>query len=151
MPGKIAPGTSSDLLAYFPDLLPTFAKLTQATMPSNVDGISILPTLTGQNAAQKIHDYLYWEINGWTAIRQGQWRVVKPDKAKTWELYDLASDPSESKDLASAPPSQPAPMNPFAKAPSPAPTSTSATAAPNTASRMTPVTSPPQAACRRRE
>jgi arylsulfatase A-like enzyme len=103
-PGKIAPGTSSDLLAYFPDMLATFAELTQASAPANVDGISILPTLTGQHAGQKLHDYLYWEINGWTAIRQGNWRAVKPAKAKTWELYDLATDPSESKDLAAAQP-----------------------------------------------
>jgi arylsulfatase A-like enzyme/lysophospholipase L1-like esterase len=103
-PGKIAPGSHSDLLAYFPDLLPTFAEAAKATVPEKVDGISILPTLTGQNAAQKVHDYLYWENYGWTAIRQGTWRAVKPDKAKTWELYDLASDPSESKDLAAAQP-----------------------------------------------
>ena len=97
-------GSHSDLLAYFPDLLPTFAEAAKATVPEKVDGISILPTLTGQNAAQKVHDYLYWENYGWTAIRQGTWRAVKPDKAKTWELYDLASDPSESKDLAAAQP-----------------------------------------------
>ena len=103
-PGKIAPGSRSALLAYFPDMLPTFAEVAQATVPENVDGVSILPTLFGKDAAQKIHEYLYWEFNGWTAIRQGQWRAVKPEKAKTWELYDLASDPSESKDLASAKP-----------------------------------------------
>ncbi len=103
-PGKIAPGSRSDLLAYFPDILPTIAEITGATVPANVDGVSLLPTLLGQNDQQKLHDYLYWEINGWTAIRQGQWRAVKPDKAKTWELYDLATDPSESKDLAAAQP-----------------------------------------------
>ena len=85
-------------------MLPTFAEVAQATVPENVDGLSILPTLLGNAAAQKIHDYLYWEIDGWTAIRQGTWRAVKPNKAKTWELYDLASDPSESKDLAAAQP-----------------------------------------------
>jgi len=103
-PGKIAPGSRSNLVAYFPDILPTFAQVTGASAPADVDGLSILPTLLGQNTAQKIHDYLYWEINGWTAIRQGQWRAVKPDKSKTWQLYDLASDPSESKDLAAAQP-----------------------------------------------
>ena len=44
------------------------------------------------------HDYLYWEFNGWIAVRQGKWRAVKPDKRKTWELYDIASDPGESND-----------------------------------------------------
>lgn len=103
-PGKIAPGTTSDLLAYFPDVLPTFAAVTGAIVPAGVDGLSILPTLFGEKAAQKQHEYLYWEINGWTAIRQDTWRAVKPEKAKTWELYDLATDPSESKDLAASKP-----------------------------------------------
>ena len=50
------------------------------------------------------HEYLYWEINGWIAIRQNQWRAVRPKDNKPWELYDLSSDPSESKDLAAANP-----------------------------------------------
>ena len=99
-PGKIAPRSTSEHLAYFPDLLPTIAELTGATAPSDIDGISILPTLLGKNAAQKQHEYLYWEFQGGTAIRQGNWRAVKPPRATTWELYDLAKDPSESKDLA---------------------------------------------------
>ena len=48
--------------------------------------------------------YLYWEFQGWTAIRQGNWRAVKTTKTTSWELYDLAKDPSESKDLSSAMP-----------------------------------------------
>nr|MDQ3624897.1 sulfatase-like hydrolase/transferase [Verrucomicrobiota bacterium] len=103
-PGKITPGSISDHLAYFPDLLPTIAEVVGAAAPADVDGLSILPTLIGQNGAQKQHDYLYWEINGWTAIRQGSWRAVKPAKSPTWELYELGSDPSESKDLAAGKP-----------------------------------------------
>ncbi len=103
-PGKIAPGSVSEHLGYFPDILPTLAEATGCTAPADTDGLSILPTLLGQSAAQKQHDYLYWEINGWTAIREGQWRAVKPAKAKAWELYDVATDPSESKDLAAAQP-----------------------------------------------
>lgn len=103
-PGKIAPGGTSDLLAYFPDLLPTFAEASGATLPAGIDGSSLLPTFVGKSDQQKQHDYLYWEISGWTAIRQGTWRAVKPAKATTWELYDLATDPSESKDLAAVQP-----------------------------------------------
>ena len=103
-PGKIAPGSVSEHLGYFPDVLPTVAEATGATAPADIDGISILPTLLGQNAEQKQHAYLYWEINGWTAIRQGTWRAVRTKQNAAWELYDVATDPAESKDLAAAKP-----------------------------------------------
>jgi len=106
-PGHIAPGRVSEHLGYFPDQLPTLAEVTGATAPSGIDGISLLPELIGEQAAgrkQKQHDYLYWEIGGWTAIRQGNWRAVKPPRTAPWELYDLATDPSETKDLAVAQP-----------------------------------------------
>ena len=103
-PGKIAPGSVSDYLGYFPDMLPTISEVSGATAPADIDGLSILPTLLGHQAAQKQHEYLYWEIGGWTAIRQGDWRAVRPKANAAWELYDLASDPSESKDLATAKP-----------------------------------------------
>jgi arylsulfatase A-like enzyme len=102
-PGKIAAGSVSDHLGYFPDMLPTMAELAGAKAPADIDGISLVPTLLGKVAAghaQTEHAYLYWEIGGWIAIRQGNWRVVKTPKGKEWELYDLATDPSEAKDLA---------------------------------------------------
>ena len=106
-PGKIAPGRVSEHLGYFPDMLITVAEVTGAKAPSDVDGVSILPELIGEASAgrkQSQHEYLYWEINGWIAIRQNQWRAVRPKDNKPWELYDLSSDPSESKDLAAANP-----------------------------------------------
>jgi arylsulfatase A-like enzyme len=100
-PGKIAPGQESDLLCYFPDIMPTVAEVTGTTPPADIDGISILPTLIGEEAAghpQQQHEYLYWEIGGWTAVRQGDWRAVQP-RDGVWELYDLSTDPSESRDV----------------------------------------------------
>lgn len=106
-PGKIAAGRVSEHLGYFPDLLPTIAEVTGAKPPAGIDGLSIVPELIGEKATgrkQAAHEYLYWEINGWTAIRQANWRAVRPRAAQSWELYDLSSDPSESKDLAAAQP-----------------------------------------------
>ena len=106
-PGKIAPGRVSDHLGYFPDLLPTIAEVAGASAPDDIDGLSILPELIGEAAAghkQAQHDYLYWEIGAWTAIRQGTWRAVRPKATQRWELYDLSTNPSESKDLAAAQP-----------------------------------------------
>ncbi len=108
-PGKIAPGRVSEHLGYFPDILSTFAEVTGAKAPADIDGLSILPELIGESAAghkQAQHEFLYWEIGGWIAIRQGHWRSVRPKANQAWELYDLSSDPSESKNLAAAEPAQ---------------------------------------------
>jgi arylsulfatase A-like enzyme len=117
-PGKIKPGTISDHLWYFPDVLPTIAEVTGAVAPADIDGISFLPTLIGEtNAgrAQEQHEYLYWEIGGQTAVRMKDWKAIQPKPNASWELYDLATDISESKDLSAAKPDVLAQMIQFAE------------------------------------
>lgn len=122
-PGHIEPGRTSDLLWYFPDVLPTLAELAGAKTPADVDGISVVPELLGEQAAgrkQKQHEYLYWEISGQTAVRMGHWKAVKPRGKKRgaeagWELYDLATDIEETNDLAAAKPDVLAKLKGFAE------------------------------------
>lgn len=105
-PGKIEAGRVSDLLWYFPDVLPTLAELTGAAVPGDIDGISIVPELLGNSAAgraQRQHDYLYWEIGDQIAVRMNHWKAIKP-RAGDWELYDLSNDISESNDLSTKQP-----------------------------------------------
>jgi arylsulfatase A len=106
-PGVVKPGASNDYLGAFWDLLPTFAELAAAKVVSHTDGISFVPTLTG-NGAQKKHDYLYWELHekgGKQAVRQGKWKAVRLNAAEnpqgSVELYDLENDPAETTDIAS--------------------------------------------------
>jgi len=97
-PGKIKPGTVSDLPWYFPDVMPTFAELGGVTghVPKDTDGISIVPTLLGEGN-QKMHEYLFWSA-GTRAVRMGKWKGIgKPGSVK---LYDLSVDIGEKNDLA---------------------------------------------------
>jgi len=63
------------------------------------DGLSVAPTLLGL-PGQTQHEYLYWELGDWQAVRLGQWKGVLPKSGKELELYDLATDVSESKNVA---------------------------------------------------
>ncbi len=104
-PGKIKAGTVSEHPSAFWDFLPTVCQIAGAGTPKGLDGISILPTLSGTR--QPKHDYLYWEFyeKGFQqAVRQGNWKAVKLAPGKPAELYDLQNDISESRNVADAHP-----------------------------------------------
>lgn len=99
--GHIAPGQVSDLLWYFPDIMPTFTGLAGIQAPDSCDGISILPTLLGEKykRKQETHTYLYWEYEGQVAVRKGKWKAIKTKKDNSFELYNLTKDIEEKEDL----------------------------------------------------
>jgi arylsulfatase A-like enzyme len=107
-PGRINPGSQSDHISAIWDLLPTFAAAAGNPKVNGVDGISMLPALEGNRQAQKQHEFLYWEIHdpmkGMQAVRFGDWKAVRKGTHKNpyapIELYNLAADPSETKDVA---------------------------------------------------
>ncbi len=103
-PGRVPAGTSSDWVGYFGDVFATLCELTHQTAPKNLDSISMLPTLRGNSASQRDHDYLYWEFyeqGTKQAVRWKDWKAVRmPMITGKTELYDLADDLGESKDVA---------------------------------------------------
>jgi arylsulfatase A-like enzyme len=106
MPGKIAPGTTSDVLTTSVDFMPTAADLAGVPQPSGIDGISILPTLLGQKQAKQ-HDSLYFEIYEpyfQQSVRLGDWKGYRLGTKAPLELYDLKADPAEKQDIAAAHP-----------------------------------------------
>jgi arylsulfatase A-like enzyme len=110
-PGRIPKGITNDMPWGFWDVLPTFCEIAGINSPKNVDGRSVLPALTGK--PQQPQPFLYWELPGYDAKagtfpdeapmqagRMGDWKAVRPEPNGPLELYNLASDPYENKNVA---------------------------------------------------
>ena len=94
------------------DLMPTFLEIAGASYPKTLDGQPLPPmfgkswgpVLAGKAESPRTDkDYLAWQLFGNRALRQGSWKLrwqYKPLGKEDWELFDLAADPAERKDLA---------------------------------------------------
>lgn len=121
-PGKIPAGTTDDSPSQFHDWMATLADVADVPRPALCDGVSLLPTMTGQDSRDPSTVYVEYNQNGRTKDyadfspdKRGQKRgqmqaIVTPDfKAlrtdiqrheDPFQLYDLSGDPSEQKNLA---------------------------------------------------
>ncbi len=102
---KIKPGTTSNHISAFWDVMPTLCDTAGVPAPEFTDGISFLPELLGKKNQPK-HHHLYWEFSGYKgqqAVRMGKWKAIRKNIRKgnlNIELYNLATDPQESKNIA---------------------------------------------------
>ena len=87
------------------DIFPTVVAAAGASLPANpLDGVNLLPYLTGQSKGAP-HHALYWRFGAQAAIRKGPWKMVRLADGQP-QLYNLAEDIGESRDLASAQPAK---------------------------------------------
>lgn len=101
--GKIDEGKKSNFPFAFWDWLPTFADILQTEIKGDTDGVSILPTLTGKGE-QNQRDYFYFEfqeMGGRQAVIKGDWKLLHIGirNGGKYELYNIASDPSENHNI----------------------------------------------------
>ncbi|NMC21058.1 MAG: sulfatase [Thermogutta sp.] len=122
-PGTVPAGTRCREPVMTIDLLPTIAEIIGAALPPHkIDGLSILPLVRGDADAKSPHQalYFYWnkELH---AVRMGKWKLHFPHNYQTLagrpggtggtpapyerasiglSLFDLESDPGETKNLA---------------------------------------------------
>jgi arylsulfatase A len=105
--GTIPAGRVSDHAWAHWDMLPTLTQIAgvQSVTPEGLDGRSMARALRGES--QPAHDFMYWEFHerGFQqAVRMGNWKAVRLKKDAPLELYDLATDPTEQRDVATANP-----------------------------------------------
>lgn len=104
--GKKIPNKVIDSPHISTDIFPTILEACGGN-PSDyeLDGHSILPMLLG--GEEKTHDYIFWEMEGQTAVRHGNYKLVLNGQLVEGEekradvfLSDLDVDPSEQNNLA---------------------------------------------------
>jgi arylsulfatase A-like enzyme len=107
LPGRIQPGTVNNTPCYFADWFPTICDAAGLKQPAGLDGQSLWPVLTGQQPTLPSRKPMIWvfpQYNGQVAVRLGDFKLVRQRlQTRTpgpWEVYDLANDPAETRDLA---------------------------------------------------
>ncbi len=107
-PGRVESGSQTEQVTYFPDWWSTFAELLGESPPTDLDGISLMSHLVGEEAVVE-RNPLVWvfpEYGGQVAVRFGNYKLVHqglnadPSEWQGWELYDLAIDPNEQDNIA---------------------------------------------------
>jgi arylsulfatase A-like enzyme len=113
-PGKIAPRSTCDATICHTNLIATCAEILGEKLPADAgeDSTSILPLLLGKRPEQPVFPaVVHQAADGTLAVRRGQWKLIlgaatadgahEPD-----QLYDLAADIVETRDVAADHPAE---------------------------------------------
>lgn len=122
-PAKVKAGSSCDDTTCLTDMLATMAEVLEKKLPSDAgeDSISMLPNLLGVAEGPVREATVHHSINGTFAIRKGKWKLIDAPHSGGWsapkprekdsyaklplmQLYDLESDPGETRNLESEQP-----------------------------------------------
>ena len=113
-PGVTQPGSTCDTPVITPDCYPTMLQIAglKPAMNQIIDGESLVLLLKQSGGLRR--DAIYWHYphyhpggaTPYSAIRQGDWKLIEFFEDNRVELYNLRDDLSEKNDLASKLPDQ---------------------------------------------
>jgi len=109
-PNKIKPKSLTKYPGHFIDFMTTFVDLTGAKYPKEfnnqaitpMQGESLLPVLLAEGKERE--KPIFWEWQDGQAVYFNSFKIVKEGLKNPWELYNLESDPTETKNLATEKP-----------------------------------------------
>ena len=89
------------------DIFATVAEVASVKPPADVDGVSFLPALLGDNPPEAQREFYFVRREGGIAyggktieaLRRGDWKILQDSPFAPLELYNLATDPKETTDL----------------------------------------------------
>lgn len=99
-----AKGTKVGAPVELRDLLPTFLEVAGGTVPADMDGLSLLNLMNGNEGKWREyldleHSTCYSDDNYWCALTDGKLKYIWRFHTGEEELFDLSTDPHELKDL----------------------------------------------------
>ena len=108
--GGLSGGKQFDGRVGYIDVLPTLLAAAEGPTPDDLDGINFLPALNGGAAIPERpwFSYMHQTKEAHASVNLGSWKLVvhgdafseNPESPPTFELYDLANDFAETRDLA---------------------------------------------------
>lgn len=107
-PGRIRAGTKYEHPVMGMDLMPTFLAAANTRTSVTLEGVNLFPYIDGKEKS-KPHQSLFWrfvDAPDQNAARKDDLKIIQPAPSEPWELYDLAADPNETKDLAAETPAK---------------------------------------------
>ncbi len=112
-PGHIPAGSVCDTPICSIDLVPTICAAVGAKLPRRriIDGVNLMPLLTRSGTIERRSLYWhfphYWwgtKVRPYSIVRAGDWKLIRHYETGQLELYNLAADLSEQRDLSASEP-----------------------------------------------
>lgn len=103
-PGTLPAGRAYEEPVIALDIAATALAAAGRAVPAEMDGVDLLPWIREAKPGSP-HESLFWRLGPQRAVRAGRWKLVDwrdfaAKRQSGWELYDLAEDPGETRDLA---------------------------------------------------
>ena len=94
----IPEGGSSDTFCYLLDIFPTLCSMLGVEMPDGIDGVDLSAVWNGE--VESVRDSIFTSFRDlMKAVRGDRWKLIRYPQIDHVQLFDLASDPQETRNL----------------------------------------------------